>query len=256
MNAILSGLLKLLVAQSTFTFLSSTICPSCQNTTRRRLHPARSTSLLKYVLAFTFSSHLFDIALTLCQANVVEIKVLAGSEAFNEALLKEKPSFANATTWRLIGCLLLGCFCQTMNGYDGMLLNGLNSNAQFLDFFHGEQSGPWQAVTSTIYQIGGLCALPFVGLFVDTWGRKPGMFIGEYPDRLLLCLRLPSMAQMLMIAELGTTIIIVGCIINGLTALNVDSTPQLRAGRFILGFGVSIVSAAGPIVSLSQINTS
>ena len=128
-------------------------------------------------------------------------------------------------TWRLIGCLLLGCFCQTMNGFDGMLFGNLCANQQFLDYFNGSTSGPWQALTSVIYQVGGLAALPFVGLCVDSWGRKPGMFI-------------------------GATIIIVGCVVNGTTALVLDpaqATRQLQAGRFVLGFGVSIVSAAGPI---------
>ena len=112
-----------------------------------------------------------------------------------------------------------------MNGFDGMLFGNLCANQQFLDYFNGSTSGPWQALTSVIYQVGGLAALPFVGLCVDSWGRKPGMFI-------------------------GATIIIVGCIVNGTTALVLDpaqATRQLQAGRFVLGFGVSIVSAAGPI---------
>ena len=112
-----------------------------------------------------------------------------------------------------------------MNGFDGMLFGNLCANQQFLDYFNGSTSGPWQALTSVIYQVGGLAALPFVGLCVDSWGRKPGMFI-------------------------GATIIIVGCVVNGTTALVLDpaqATRQLQAGRFVLGFGVSIVSAAGPI---------
>ena len=72
-----------------------------------------------------------------------------------------------------------------------------------------------------MYQIGGVCALFFVGPAIDTWGRKIGMQIGAW-------------------------IIIIGAIINGTTALN-GSLGQLQGGRFILGFGVSIVSAAGPI---------
>jgi MFS family permease len=72
-----------------------------------------------------------------------------------------------------------------------------------------------------MYQIGGVCALFFVGPATDTWGRKVGMQIGAW-------------------------IIIIGAIINGTTALN-GSLAQLKAGRFVLGFGVSIISAAGPI---------
>ena len=48
------------------------------------------------------------------QSDVAEVKVVKGSEAYNEALIKEAPQFWNWTTWRLFGCLLLGCFAQTM----------------------------------------------------------------------------------------------------------------------------------------------
>ena len=152
----------------------------------------------------------------------MEIKVVKGSEAFNEALLKERPMWSRAITWRLIGCLLLGCFAQTMNGFDGMLFGGLSANSKFLDFFHGSNIGEWQAINSAMYQIGGISALPFVGPCVDTWGRRVGMIIGAF-------------------------IIVVGTIINGTTIYNPGVIGQLQGGRFILGFGVSIISAAGPI---------
>ncbi|KAK5128248.1 hypothetical protein LTR85_002915 [Meristemomyces frigidus] len=152
---------------------------------------------------------------------VVAVKVVKGSEAFTEARLKDPVQIWNATTWRLVGCLLLGCFCQTMNGFDGALFGGLTANKTFLAFFHGKNDGEWAAINSAMYQIGGVCALPFVGPAVDTWGRKIGML-------------------------LGAAIIITGAIING-TSVYSGSVGQLRGGRFILGFGVSIVSSAGPI---------
>jgi MFS family permease len=172
-----------------------------------------------------------------------------GSEAYNEALMKEAPQLWNLTTWKLFGCLILGCFAQTMvspllfllprlyfqtlsmtvtatnqrlqNGFDGSVFGGLTANQTFLDYFHGTNDGPWAALNSAMYQIGGVCALFFVGPAIDTWGRKIGMQIGAW-------------------------IIIVGSVINGTTALSAN-LGQLKAGRFILGFGVSIVSAAGPI---------
>ena len=72
-----------------------------------------------------------------------------------------------------------------------------------------------------MYQIGGVTALPFVGPAVDTWGRRWGMFIGAF-------------------------IIILGTIISGTTKFN-PTVDQFMAGRFFLGFGVSIASSAGPI---------
>lgn len=167
-----------------------------------------------------FAATTLDRTTTHDSTHVVETKTIKGSTAYNEALIKEPVHF-NAITIRLVGCLLLGCFAQTMNGFDGSLFGGLTANSQFLDFFDGTNDGPWAALNSAMYQIGGVCALPFVGPAVDTWGRRWGMLIGAF-------------------------IIIVGTIINGTTVLN-GAIGQLQGGRFILGFGVSIVSAAGPI---------
>lgn len=46
---------------------------------------------------------------------------------------------------------------------------------------------------------------------------------------------------------IGASIIVIGCIINGTTLYNPGDIGQLQGGRFVLGFGVSIVSSAGPI---------
>ena len=109
-----------------------------------------------------------------------------------------------------------------MNGFDGSLFGGLTADKTFINFFHGSQTGTWQAINSAMYQIGGISALPFVGPAIDTWGRKIGMIIGAW-------------------------IIVIGCIVNGTTLYNPGDVGQLQGGRFVLGFGVSIVSAAGPI---------
>lgn len=161
--------------------------------------------------------------LTARQLEPVEVKKIAGSAGFNEALIKEPPRWNSVMTWRLIGCLLLGCFCQTMNGFDGSLFGGLTANKQFLSYFNGSVDGEWAAINSAMYQIGGVVALPFIGPCVDTWGRKVGMII-------------------------GAVLIITGTIINGTTVYNGGgSDGQLKAGRFILGFGCNIITSAGPI---------
>ncbi|KAK3618566.1 hypothetical protein LTR56_024558 [Elasticomyces elasticus] len=161
----------------------------------------------------------------LVEANLAEVKVVKGSEAYAEALLKEKPSLSSFVTWKLIGCLLIGCFCQTVNGFDGSVFGGLTANSRFLDYFHGTNDGEWAALNSAMYQIGSVCGLPFVGPSIDLYGRRAGMVT-------------------------GALVIILGCILNGLTlhASNYhQATSMLQGGRFLLGFGVSILSSAGPI---------
>ena len=108
-----------------------------------------------------------------------------------------------------------------MNGFDGSLFGALTANDDFLDHFHGSNKGIWAGLVSAMYQIGSVCALPFVGPAIDTWGRRVGMFI-------------------------GSMFIIIGTIVSGLTLQNA-SIDQFMGGRFLLGFGVAIASSAGPI---------
>ncbi|KFY96418.1 hypothetical protein V498_02700 [Pseudogymnoascus sp. VKM F-4517 (FW-2822)] len=153
--------------------------------------------------------------------NIVEEKVIDGNEAFNQAVILEPPRAFSRVSVVLYLCCLLGFLCSTMNGYDASLFNALTINHQFLEYFNGKATGPWQALVSAMYQIGGVASLPFVGPALDTYGRRVGMFI-------------------------GAIIVVFGTIIQGLTTGNA-STGQFMAGRVLLGFGVNIASAAGPM---------
>lgn len=162
------------------------------------------------------------------QREVKEVEAIRSAEAFLETIKQEKPSLFHPRTITLFLCCLIGFFCQTMNGFDGSLFNGLTANQHFLDHFHGTNNGIWAGLVSAMYQIGGVCALPFVGPAIDTWGRRVGMFIGSF-------------------------LIIMGTIITGTTVANA-SVNQFMGGRFLLGFGVSIASAAGPIYVVETIH--
>ena len=153
--------------------------------------------------------------------DIVEIKTVKGNEAFNAAMIKEPPRPWTLIAFALYSSAFIGFLCSTMNGYDGSLLNVLLSNDAFLNNFNGTDDGIWAGIVSSMYQIGGVIALPFVGPAVDTWGRRVGMFI-------------------------GATVIIIGTIIQSTTVLTAN-LGQFMAGRFLLGFGVSIAASAGPI---------
>ncbi|KAK8189072.1 general substrate transporter [Phyllosticta capitalensis] len=149
------------------------------------------------------------------------IITIDGAEAFNLAKQQEPPQAFNRPSLVLHLCCLVGFFCSTVNGYDGSLLNGLLINDDFKAFFHGSEDGLWAGIVTSIYQIGSVVALPFVGPAIDKYGRKGGMLI-------------------------GAAIIIVGTIVNATTYWTA-SIGQFEAGRFILGFGVSIMQTAGPM---------
>ncbi|KAG9247199.1 MFS sugar transporter-like protein [Calycina marina] len=151
----------------------------------------------------------------------VEVKVVKGNEAFNEAMMKEPPKAWTFSTFQLYTACFIGFFCATMNGYDGSLINNLLANQYFLDYYHGENAGIWAGIITSMYQIGGVVSLPFIGPAADTFGRRFGMWVG------CLC-------------------IIIGTIIQGV-ATSENGTRQFMGGRFLLGFGVNIASAAGPM---------
>ncbi|GAB7353158.1 hypothetical protein MBLNU459_g3691t1 [Dothideomycetes sp. NU459] len=158
-------------------------------------------------------------------SNVAEIKTITGNEAFHEALLKEPLRPWAARSLFLYFACLIGFFCSTANGYDGSLLNQLLINPTFKDFFHGSNSGIWAGIVSSMYQIGSVAGIPFIGPAIDRLGRRGGMF-------------------------LGAMFIIVGTITQGSTSHLSNykaATHQFMGGRFLLGFGVSIVASAGPM---------
>lgn len=133
-------------------------------------------------------------------------------------MIKEPPSAWTGPQIMIYAFSLIGFFCSTMNGYDGSLINSLLINDSFKAYYNVESTGIWAGIVSSMYQIGGVVALPFVGPAIDTWGRRIGMFI-------------------------GAAIIIIGTVIQGTS----HSASQFMGGRFLLGFGVSIAAAAGPM---------
>lgn len=151
----------------------------------------------------------------------VEIRIIRGNEAFNEAMLREPPRPFTWNTCQLYAACFIGFFCATMNGYDGSLINNLLANQRFLDFYGGSNDGIWAGIVTSMYQIGGVVSLPFIGPSADTYGRRFGMWI-------------------------GCVLIIVGTIVQGV-ATHENGVKQFMGGRFLLGFGVNVASAAGPM---------
>ncbi|KAF2838439.1 MFS sugar transporter-like protein [Patellaria atrata CBS 101060] len=94
-------------------------------------------------------------------------------------------------------------------------------NPTFKDFFAVKNAGIWAGIVTSMYQVGSVVAIPFVGPAMDYCGRRGGMFIG--------CM-----------------FIVVGTIVQGVTVSNA-SINQFMGGRFLLGFGVALVASGGPI---------
>ncbi|OBT50470.1 hypothetical protein VE04_09662 [Pseudogymnoascus sp. 24MN13] len=159
---------------------------------------------------------------------VAAVKVVIGDEAFQQAMLKEPPRPFSSHSLMLYLVVGVGFFCSTTNGYDGSLFGTLLANPNFKNFFHVSNAGAWTGIVTSMYQIGSVVAIPFIGPAIDTWGRRAGMFIAGL-------------------------IIVIGVIIQG-TCISTHSIGQFMGGRFLLGFGVGIIGSAGPtyVVEMSH----
>ncbi|KAI9052294.1 hypothetical protein LZ554_003648 [Drepanopeziza brunnea f. sp. 'monogermtubi'] len=160
--------------------------------------------------------------------NVVSTKVLIGDESFNQAMMKEPPQPRNWVAINLYIISVVGFCCSTSNGFDSSLFGNLLSQTNFQEFFGVGNVGIKAGIVSSMTQIGGVAAIPFIGPAIDTFGRRIGMFI-------------------------GASIILLGVIIQG-TVISTNNIGQFMGGRFFMGMGVSIIASAGPcyVVEISH----
>ncbi|KAL5116081.1 hypothetical protein ACEQ8H_005977 [Pleosporales sp. CAS-2024a] len=154
--------------------------------------------------------------------NVAAIKIVAGSEAIAEAMLKEPPRRFSRHAFMLYICAFVGFFCSTCNGFDGSMFNALLTNTAFKEYYNVGSTGAWAGIVTSMYQIGGVVALPFIGPACDTWGRRYGMMLG---------------------GAIGCA----GVIVQATTRPGHNPVGQFMGGRFLLGFAVPMMTTAGPL---------
>lgn len=66
---------------------------------------------------------------------------------------------------------------STINGYDGSLLNGLQTMDSWQQYF-GNPSGARLGLFTAIQNIGAITALPFSPYAADLFGRRIGVVLG------------------------------------------------------------------------------
>jgi sugar porter (SP) family MFS transporter len=113
-------------------------------------------------------------------------------------------------------CLLL--ITSSTNGYDGSMMNGLQSLTQWQGFFN-HPSNSELGLLNAIQNIGSLAAYPFAPYLSDGLGRKRTVFIGA----LIMCLA---------------------------TALQgaAQSEGMFVGARFLIGFGLTFAANAAPML--------
>ncbi|KAJ8489580.1 hypothetical protein ONZ45_g13527 [Pleurotus djamor] len=118
----------------------------------------------------------------------------------------------------LNGWIFLLLITSSTNGYDGSMMNGLQSLPQWQSVF-GYPTGGKLGLLNAIQNIGCLCALPFAPYLTDGLGRRPAVFIGA-------CLM---------------------CIATGLQTAS-QSVGMFIGSRFLVGFGLSFAANAAPLL--------
>ena len=104
-------------------------------------------------------------------------------------------------------------------------MGGLNAMIPYQKSFGLNGAGSSTGLIFVIYNIGQIGAFPFCGFHADGYGRRVCIFVGCF-------------------------IVLIGTAVQA----SAHHKPQFMGGRFILGFGAALASAAGPayIVELAH----
>ncbi|KAL4996727.1 general substrate transporter [Aspergillus recurvatus] len=108
---------------------------------------------------------------------------------------------------------------STINGYDGSLLNGLQTMRPWRNYF-GNPRGSDLGLMTAIHNIGGICALLFSSYLADLLGRRAGVAV-------------------------GIIIIFVGVVVQSVPSVN---RGMFIAGRFLVGLGSNISQGSAPLL--------
>jgi MFS family permease len=114
-------------------------------------------------------------------------------------------------------CLMFVVLTSATNGYDGSMVNGLQSLDPFEAYFHPTKYQ--RGLLACIMSVGSLVAIPFVPYAADMLGRRLAIFV-------------------------GCVIMILGVALQG-AALNLG---MFVAARFFIGYGVAIAHGASPLL--------
>ncbi|KAK5173692.1 uncharacterized protein LTR77_002373 [Saxophila tyrrhenica] len=115
-------------------------------------------------------------------------------------------------------CLMLVVITAATNGYDGSIVNALQTMHPWQHYFN-HPHGAMLGLFTSIMAVGSIVAIPFVPYIADGLGRRWGIIIG--------CL-----------------IMILGVILQGISI----NFKMFIAARFFLGFGIAIAHGASPLL--------
>jgi sugar porter (SP) family MFS transporter len=144
--------------------------------------------------------------------------VVGGNVGYAHYLNPDRKWYNN---WRLIvlnAWITLFLITSSTNGYDGSMMNGLQSLTQWKEAFNNP-SGGMLGLLNAIQNIGSLAAYPFAPYLSDGIGRRPTIFLGA--------------------------VIMVGATALQTASQNVN---MFIGARFLIGFGLTFAANAAPML--------
>jgi len=117
--------------------------------------------------------------------------------------------------WFLSGIAIIN---SCVNGYDGSMMNGMQSLSQWQTSFN-HPVGSELGLLNAIFNAGGTCSILVAPFITDKVGRKLGIAI-------------------------GSTIILIGVILQACS----QNVKMFTGARFLVGFGLGISSNSAPIL--------
>ncbi|KAL5499223.1 hypothetical protein ACEPAH_1741 [Sanghuangporus vaninii] len=123
--------------------------------------------------------------------------------------------------WRLIalnGWIVLFLVTSSTNGFDGSMMNGLQSLSQWKEAFNNPTNS-MLGLLNAIQNIGSLAAYPFAPYASDYLGRRPTVFLGAS----------------------------IMCVATALQTAS-QSVNMFIGARFLIGFGLSFAANSAPML--------
>ncbi|KAJ6475528.1 general substrate transporter [Mycena sanguinolenta] len=142
----------------------------------------------------------------------------SGTNAYTHLMDPNRKWYNNRRIIALNAWITLLLITSSTNGYDGSMMNGLQSLTQWENYFHTPTKGKL-GLLNAIQTIGGLAGYPFAPYMSDGLGRRPTVFFGA--------------AVMIIATAVQTASQSVGMFIGA---------------RFLIGFGLTFAANAAPML--------
>ncbi|KAI0064231.1 hexose transporter [Artomyces pyxidatus] len=146
------------------------------------------------------------------------VATTTSESAYKQFLDPNRKWYNNRRLISLNGWIFLLLITSSTNGYDGSMMNALQSDGQWNAYFntpHGSQLG----LLNAIQNIGSLAAYPMAPYLSDGLGRRATIFIGAFI--MLIATALQTAAQ---------------------------SVGMFIGARFLIGFGLTFAANAAPML--------